>query len=67
MYPQKVGNYKQKFFLLSSCRSLNENSRIRIRFSQRYGSADPAPYKNVTDLQNCIKVYPSSKQLQLFC
>jgi hypothetical protein len=46
---QKVTGEK-KLFLVAILKVTDENSRIRIRWSQqRYGSLDPDPYQNVTD------------------
>ncbi len=42
-------------FLVAILKVTDENSRIRI-LSQRYGSADPDPYQNVTDPQHCFQV-----------
>ncbi len=42
-----------------------KRSRIRVRIrSQRYGSADPEPYQNVTDPEHCIKASYFSAKLE---
>ncbi len=52
MYLQKVISKKTCLFFVDVLKVNDENSRIRIRIpiSQRYGSADPDPYRNFMDL-----------------
>jgi hypothetical protein len=38
-----------KFFFVGLLKVNDENRRIRIRISQRHGSADPDPHQNVMD------------------
>jgi hypothetical protein len=33
---------------------------------QSYGSADPDPYQNVTDLQHCLALYTGTVHLPIF-
>jgi hypothetical protein len=54
--------YLQKVISRNSSLSASGRSRTKIAvpvsgsIGQRHGSADPDPYQNVTDQQQCIKV-----------
>ncbi len=60
MYSQKVlckKTLKQKnYLLLASWRSITKREESGS-VSQRYGSADPDPYQNVTDPKHCFLTY----------
>jgi hypothetical protein len=46
--------YEEKFFFLASLMSLKKGVGSGSKsISQRYGSADPDPNRNVTDPQHC--------------
>jgi hypothetical protein len=65
--PSKVRNKKtlrkQNFFLLGSCQSLTKKGSRSV--SQWFGSADPDPYQNVTDIQHCSSGCPSQSQREV--
>ncbi len=56
MYFQKEkGKTNLEIFFIGILKVTDEKSRIRSLIRQRYGTADPDPYQNVTDMEHCLK------------